>query len=82
VIGLENLMASSHPMQDIGELAFLRRYERARKADIVNINTLTSGLDTLFSVELTAVKKLATFGMRQLDKYPIMKNILIQRAIA
>lgn len=82
VIGLENLMASSHPMQDIGELAFLRRYERARKADIVNINTLTSGLDTLFSIELTAVKKLATFGMRQLDKYPIMKNILIQRAIA
>ncbi len=82
VMLLENLIASSHVMQDIGELTFLRQYERSRKADILNMNILTSGLDTLFSIESSVVKKVASFGMQQLDHYPSMKNILIQQAIA
>jgi 2-polyprenylphenol 6-hydroxylase len=79
---LENLIASSHAMQDIGELTFLRQYERARKADILSMNILTSGLNNLFSVQSTVVKKIVSHGMQQLDQYPSMKNILIQQAIA
>jgi 2-polyprenylphenol 6-hydroxylase len=69
-------------MQDIGELTFLRQYERARKADILSMNILTSGLNNLFSVQSTVVKKIVSHGMQQLDQYPSMKNILIQQAIA
>ncbi len=82
VIGLESLIASAHTMQDIGEFSFLRRYERARKADVLSMNTLTSGLDALFAFESPTIQKIANFGMQQLDKYPMMKNILIQQAIA
>lgn len=82
VISLDSLIANSHAMQDIGEFSFLRRYERTRKADVLSMNTLTSGLDTLFAFESPAIKKIANFGMQQLDKHPSMKNILIQQAIA
>jgi 2-polyprenylphenol 6-hydroxylase len=82
VIGLESLIGSAHVMQDIGEFSFLRRYERARKTDVLSMNTLTSGLDTLFAFESPAIKKIANFGMQQLDKHPSIKNILIQQAIA
>jgi 2-polyprenylphenol 6-hydroxylase len=82
VMCLENLIATSHAMQDIGDLTFLRQYERTRKADILNMNILTSGLDTLFSIESSVVKKITSFSMRQLDQHRSMKNILIQQAIA
>lgn len=82
VIGLESLIENAHVMQDIGEFSFLRRYERARKADVLSMNALTSGLDTLFAFESPAIKKIANFGMQQLDKHASMKNILIQQAIA
>ncbi len=82
VISLANLIASGHAMQDIGERSFLRQYERARKADVLSMNTLTSGLDTLFAFESPVIKKIANFGMQQLDKHTCMKNILIQQAIA
>ena len=82
VIGLESLIAGAHVMQDIGEFSFLRRYERARISDILGMNILTTGLDSLFAFESTAIKNIANFGMQQLDKHPGMKNILIQQAIA
>lgn len=82
VISLEQLIAHSHPLQDIGEFSFLRRYERARKSDVLSMNTLTSGLDYLFSIESTLIKKVTSVGMQQLDKHTMMKNILIQQAIA
>jgi len=82
VISLSGLIASSHPMQDIGELAFLRRFERARKTDIVSMNSLTSGLDALFSSESAAIKNMTTLGMQQLDRHASIKNILIKQAIA
>jgi 2-polyprenylphenol 6-hydroxylase len=82
VISLEKLMVSSHPLQDIGELSFLRKYERTRKADILSMNTLTSGLDYLFSFESATVKKVRNIGMQQLDKHQNIKQILIKQAIA
>ncbi len=82
VISLENLMTSAHAMQDIGDFSFLRRYERQRKADMLSINTLTAGLDTLFAFESKAIKKIVNVGMQQLNQHPSIKNILIQQAIA
>jgi ubiquinone biosynthesis UbiH/UbiF/VisC/COQ6 family hydroxylase len=82
VISLENIIANGHPMQDIGDCSFLRRYERERKVDILSITALTSGLDKLFSVKSKTIKKTASFGMQQLDKHPTIKKILIQQAIA
>lgn len=82
VIALQDLLAKTHVLQNIGERAFLRRYERARQADIVSMNSLTSGLDYLFATEQSMLKQLTNFGMRQLNREGFAKKILIKQAIA
>ena len=82
VMSLAKLMTSSHALQDIGDATFLRRYERDRKADVVSMNTLTSGLDYFFSSNNQLMKRLATSSMEQLEKRPSIKNILIKQAVA
>lgn len=82
VMSLAKLITSSHALQDIGDATFLRRYERDRKADVVSMNTLTSGLDYFFSSNNQLMKRLATSSMEQLEKRLSMKNILIKQAVA
>ena len=80
VMQLQRLMAKVHTMQDIGEHSFLRRYERNRRADIVAINTLTSGLDWLFSRENSALNAGINWGFTQINKQLTVKRLLIQAA--
>jgi 2-polyprenylphenol 6-hydroxylase len=82
VIALQKLLTGAHHLQDIGELGFLRQYERARKADIVGMNSLTSGLDFLFASEHIVANKLAKWGMRQVSKYQLFRETLIKMAVA
>ncbi len=82
VIAVQDLLVNIHPMQDIGEHTFLRQYERARKADILSMSALTSGLDALFAGEQRVLKKLTNFGMRQLGQQGAMKKFLIKQAVA
>jgi len=80
VIELAQLTTKLHPMHDIGERAFLRQYERARKADVMSMNTLTSGLDYLFATEQTMLKKLTNWGLRSIARQPSLKRLLIKQA--
>jgi 2-polyprenyl-6-methoxyphenol hydroxylase-like FAD-dependent oxidoreductase len=57
IMALQHLIAESHRFEDIGDVNFLRKYERVRKADIISINALTSGLDDCFSFESDVLKK-------------------------
>jgi len=82
VIALQELLAKAHIMQDIGEKTFLRQYERARKADIVSMNSLVSGLDYLFASEQGVLKKLGVWGMRKLNNQTLIKKVLIKQAVA
>ncbi|MEE9331101.1 MAG: FAD-dependent monooxygenase [Methylophilaceae bacterium] len=81
VIALQAIIANSHYLQDIGEKTFLRQYERARKLDVLNMNTLTSGLDGWFAKESPLVKKVTDWGMTQLNKHASLKRILIKQAV-
>ena len=82
VMQMQQLMTNAHTMQDIGEHIFLRRYERNRRADIASINTLTSGLDWLFSSEHNVVNASINWGFKQLNKQLKVKKLLIQAATA
>jgi 2-polyprenylphenol 6-hydroxylase len=82
VISLDKLIADSHQLQDIGEESFLRRYERTRKADVLSMNALTSGLDSWFSFESDAIRGITVLGMKQLEKHVSIKKFLIKQAIA
>lgn len=82
VMALQAIIASTHHLQDIGELSYLRQYERMRKADVVSMNILTSGLDGLFASKNSAIKNMAIWGMSQLNKHPNIKSTLIKQAVA
>ena len=68
--------------QDVGDFNLLRQYERARKADIVTLNSLTSGLDYLFANDNKLVKQARAWGLWQLNRQAVMKKLLIQQAVA
>jgi 2-polyprenylphenol 6-hydroxylase len=76
------LAALTTKCQDVGDFNLLRQYERSRKADIVTMNTLTTGLDYLFASENGAVKAATKWGLRQLNHQPFIKKLLIQQAAA
>jgi 2-polyprenylphenol 6-hydroxylase len=80
VRSLQELLTNAHAMQDIGETTFLRKYARARQADIASMNMLTSGLDALFAVENSMVKNMAGWGLKQLNRQATVKKLLIQLA--
>ncbi len=77
---LQEMLTNTHAMQDIGEQAFLRKYARARQADIATMNTLASGLDTLFAYDSAVMKKITDWGFRQLNRRLFLKKTLIQQA--
>jgi 2-octaprenylphenol hydroxylase len=82
VMLLTSLTTKLHAVQDIGEYGFLRKYERARSADIATMNTLTTGLDALFAIDSGLIKRATNWGFRQLNRQATLKKILIQQAAA
>ncbi len=82
VMKLAALSDKLHAMKDIGDTGFLRQYERARKADVVAMNYLTTGLDYLFASEQTLFKKLTQLGLQQINRQSSIKKVLIQQAVS
>ena len=79
---LASMATKCHAMQDVGDSMFLRQYERARKADIVMMNSLTSGLDGLYANESIILKKARQWGLQQLNNQVAIKKLLIQQVAA
>ena len=82
VMELASMATKCHAMQDVGDAMFLRRYERARKVDIVTMNQLTSGLDSLFASKISLLKKARQWGLQQLNDQVAIKKLLIQQVAA
>ena len=76
------LAALTTNCQDVGDYNLLRQYERARKADIATMNTLTTGLDYLFASENGLLKTATNWGLRQVNRQTTLKKLLIQQAAA
>ena len=79
VMELVSLATKCHAMQDVGDVMFLRQYERARKADIVTMAQLTSGLDGLFASESGVLKQARQWGLQQLNAKTTIKKLLMQQ---
>ncbi|MBC7756472.1 MAG: FAD-dependent monooxygenase [Bdellovibrio sp.] len=86
VMQLALLATKFHAMQNMGDKAFLRQYERARKADILTMNQLTSGLDALFATDSRMAKKVTgkiiSKGLQVLNSQTYLKKLLIQQVAA
>lgn len=68
--------------RDCGELSLLRRYERARKEDVMAMQLTTDGLQKLFMNEAVLASDARNLGLRLVDALPFLKNFLIHHAVA
>lgn len=79
---LAEVLAGRAPRQDCGDLALLRRYERARREDIAAIALSTDALQKLFGARSVWLSGVRNFGLGALNLLPVLKNLLIQQAAA
>ena len=67
---------------DCGELSLLRRYERARKEEVVTLQTLTDSLHDLFGPSADSLKRLRNLGLNLTNSLPVVKDLLVRYALA
>jgi 2-polyprenyl-6-methoxyphenol hydroxylase-like FAD-dependent oxidoreductase len=67
---------------DCGDHALLRRYERARKEDIMALELTTDGLEKLFSSRAVWVARMRNLGLKLVDAQSVVKQALVRRAVA
>ena len=60
VISLTQTLAQRHPRQLLGDIMLLRRFERARKTDMLAMRALTDGLQRLFAADQPLVRRAPT----------------------
>ena len=75
-------LAAREPMRDPGDLRLLRRYERARAADVGMMDATVHGLYRLFGSQTRAFVTLRNAGLNLTDRLPVIKNLLIRQAMA
>jgi 2-octaprenyl-6-methoxyphenol hydroxylase len=65
---------------DIGSAVVLNRYEQWRRFDTVSTAHLIDGLNRLFANDNAALKSLRGFGLKLVDKAPLLKSIIMKEA--
>jgi ubiquinone biosynthesis UbiH/UbiF/VisC/COQ6 family hydroxylase len=68
-------------LRDVGDLMLLRRYERARKADILSMQAVTTVLQKLFNREDVYLAKLRNTGLALTNHISPIKRQLMAHAI-
>lgn len=66
---------------DCGDYRLLRRYERARKEDILAMELATDGLQKLFNNNNPTLARLRNLGLEITNHLPLLKNRLMQHSL-
>jgi 2-polyprenyl-6-methoxyphenol hydroxylase-like FAD-dependent oxidoreductase len=67
--------------REVGDFKLLRRYERARQAEVGAMGWLTDGLFGLFGQTDTRVQALRNWGMSGVDRLGPLKHWLARKAM-
>lgn len=78
---LAEVLAAPQSRRQPGDIYVLRRYERARKADMMSMRVLTHGLNSLYMHPAPWLRMLRNEGMQCLNRMPVLKRQLIQQAV-
>jgi len=81
IVDLTRLLSGRHSLQPINDGSLLKRYTRARKADLSNMLMLTNGLYHLFESRNPVVQKVRNWGLSATNQQAIKKE-LVKQAIA
>ena len=65
----------------VNEPSILRRYQRQRKANNVEVMLLMEGLKRLFGYKNIAVRWLRNLGLKKVNDFTLLKNWLAKQAI-
>jgi ubiquinone biosynthesis UbiH/UbiF/VisC/COQ6 family hydroxylase len=79
---LAAVLCSKPDHVDCGDLGLLRGYERARKEEVVTLQTLTDSLHDLFRPATGSLTRLRNFGLNLTNTLPVVKNLLVRYALA
>ncbi|MDN2565722.1 ubiquinone biosynthesis hydroxylase [Aquibium sp. A9E412] len=66
--------------EDFGQIDVLRRYERWRRFDTVQMGVTTDVLNRLFSNDFGPLRAVRDFGLGLVDRMPAMKSFFIRQA--
>jgi ubiquinone biosynthesis UbiH/UbiF/VisC/COQ6 family hydroxylase len=81
VVELAQVLAERNPLADIGDRFVLRRYERARKADVLAMQGLTHGLYGAFDSKHALVRAARNWGLSLPNNHPMLKRALMKQAL-
>lgn len=79
---LAQVLADKPELMDCGDLSLLRRYERARKEEVVALQGVTDTLHKLFTPTATPLAVLRNLGLNLTNRLPVVKDALIRYALA
>ena len=80
--GLAAVLRDKPGHVDCGDLGLLRSYARARKEEVVSLQTLTDSLHDLFRPASGSLTRLRIFGSNLTNALPVLKNLLVRYALA
>lgn len=80
VATLAEVLAGREYWRELGDERLLRRYERARKADVAAMGAVTDGLHSLFAQPDSRWQALRNWGMKGFARSGFLKNWVAQRA--
>jgi 2-polyprenylphenol 6-hydroxylase len=66
---------------DCGDYALLRRYERARKEDVLTMQLATDGLQKLFASNAVWLSRARNLGMKFVESQSMLKRMLVKHAV-
>jgi len=78
---LAEIVGAAAPWQDIGDPRLLARYRRARKEEVMLLQTTTDGLRRLFREDLPGLKPLRNLGLNLMNRLGPVKSALVRYAL-
>ena len=78
---LAGVLGAREHWRAVGDPRLLRRYERARRADVLSMGLATDGLQQLFAQALSPLPALRNWGMRSFDRASFLKRWVAKQAM-
>ena len=78
---LADLIRNARAVDDLGDLRLLSRYQRARREEVVMLQSATDAMRKLFASQAPGVGALRSWGLSLTDKLTPLKSILIRYAL-
>jgi ubiquinone biosynthesis UbiH/UbiF/VisC/COQ6 family hydroxylase len=78
---LAETLSACPPHVDCGDIQWLRRHARARREEVVALQSVTHGLQQLFGAPQAPVAALRNLGLNFVNRLPVIKDVLVRYAM-